>query len=260
MKRSSYALVLFATLGAAACGPSRVLITAELEVPDPEREGATMLSPLAGLEVQFLPFDRDAVFDSLAKAFPTPEPPIPEDLLETQRQIAAAQDAWRQAEGVWAAGRDRLLAITEEMKGLARAEPRYRQLFAQFQEVEGQVARAERAKETAFRNFTELQKNYIRRADSVRILREQWEDEAFADAGTVFAAKIKETKKKVMADTTDAQGKAGPVPLPVGRWWVHARYALPFEELYWNIPIEARRGDPMELALTRQTAQIRPKL
>jgi hypothetical protein len=260
MMRSWLALVVSASLATAACGPGQVVITAEIEVPDPETEGAVKMAPIGDLEVQFLPFDRDAVFDSLANAFGTPEPPIPEEILQAQEQIASAQDAWRAAEASWGAGRDRLQAITQEMQGLARGEARYVALYREFQDVEGQVARAERAKEAAFQTFTDLQAGYLQRADSMRLIRLQWEDEAFANAGMAFQAKLDETGKEVLADTTDAQGVAGPIQVPVGQWWVHARYQLPFDELYWNILITVQRGDPLQVRLARETAQLRPKL
>ncbi len=259
MKRSWLALVLLGSL-AAACGPGQVVVTAEIQVPDPETEGATMMAPIAGAEVQILPFDRDAVFDSLTQAFGTPEPPIPQELLAAQEQIAAAQDAWRTAEASWGAGRDRLQAITQQMQGMARGESQYVALYREFQDVEGQVSRAERAKDSAFQTFTELQAGYIQRADSMRLIRLQWEDEAFAEVGLVFQNKLAESGRTMLADTTNAQGVAGPIDVPVGQWWVHARYELPFDELYWNILINVQRGDPLQVQLTRETAQVRPKL
>ncbi len=260
MKRRWLALVLLGSLAAAACGPGQVIVTAEIEVSDPEAEGATMMAPINGMEVQILPFDRDLVFDSLIAAFPTPEPPIPQELMELQDQIAAAQAEWRAAEATWITGRDRLQAILAEMEGLARGEAQYVALYREFQDLEGQVTRAERAKDAAFRRFDELQQGYIGQADSIRLIREQWEDEAFADVGEIFLTKLRESKRTILADTTDAQGVGGPIAVPVGQWWIHARYDLPFDELYWNIPITVERGDPLQVRLTRETAQIRPKL
>ncbi len=260
MKHSWLALLLFGSLAVSACGPGQVIVTAEIDVPDPENEGATMMAAITSAEIQFFPFDRDLVFDSLSGAFATPEPPIPEDLLALQDQIATAQEEWRTAEATWGTGRDRLQQINEEMGGLARGEARYAVLFREFQDVEAQVIRAERAKDEAFRRFDGLQQGYIQRADSMRIIRERWADEAFAAAGDVFARKARETGREILADTTNAEGIAGPIDVPVGQWWVHARYDLPFDELYWNIPITVGRGDPVQVRLTRETARVRPKL
>jgi hypothetical protein len=107
--------------------------------------------------------------------------------------------------------------------------------------------------------MTALQEGIIRQADSVRIRREQWGDEAFASAWDIFALKQDETGLDMVTDTTDASGIAT-VEVPPGEWWVHARYELPFQELYWNIPVTVVRGDPLAVRLTRETAQVRPKL
>lgn len=258
MRRSWLALVLSGPLLVAACGPGQVAVVAEIEIPDPEGEG-TVIRPLAGKEVQILPFDRDAVFDSLSASFGTPEPPVPPDLLAAQEAIASAQTEWMDAEARWATGRDRLQQITQEMEGLSRAQARYVELFREFQDVEGQVLRAERLKDQAFQAFTEQQAGYIQRADSMRLIREQWEDDAFAPAMEIFAAKLRESGREIVVDTTDASGMRM-IDVPPGRWWVHARHELPFSELYWNIPVTVERGDPLQVSLTQQTAQVRPKL
>jgi hypothetical protein len=60
------------------------------------------------------------------------------------------------------------------------------------------------------------------------------------------------------SDTTDANGVAR-MPVKPGQWWVVAWYDLPYEELYWNVPIEVGRGDPTRIELTQQNAVSRPK-
>ena len=49
-------------LAAAACGPAEVVVTMEIDLPNPEGEG-TVNRSLSDIEVQLIPFDRDAVFD-----------------------------------------------------------------------------------------------------------------------------------------------------------------------------------------------------
>ena len=48
--------------------------------------------------------------------------------------------------------------------------------------------------------------------------------------------------------------------MKTGEWWIHARYDLPYEELYWNVSITVERGDPQRVVLNRANAQRRPKL
>lgn len=258
MRRSWLAVLLLGSTLTVACGQGQVVVSAEVEVPNPEGEGM-VVRPVADTEVQLLPFDRDLVFDSLAEAFPTPEPTIPEDLLEAQEAIAIAQNEWRAAEQTWGQGRARLQEITQEMEGLSRGEAQYVALFREFQDVEGEVSRAERVKDQAFARFTELQEGYIQRADSMRLVREQWGDEAFASAGDVFLMKLRESGREIFTDTTDAAGMAG-FEVPPGQWWVYARNELPFSELYWNLPITVERGNPVQVSLSSSTAEVRPKL
>jgi hypothetical protein len=259
MRRSWLFLILIAPLFVTACGPGQVAVTAEIDVPDPAAEGAMVTRPIADLEIQILPFDRDLVFDSLTDAFPEPEPQIPEDLLAAQEEIAAAQAEWNAAEATWGAGRERLQNILDQMEPLNPGEARYAVLFREFQDVEGQVARAERIKNQAFDRFTALQEGYISRRDSMRIVRDQWADEAYAATFDIFAAKVRESGREVVVDTTDAQGYAL-IDVPPGQWWVYAYYEQAYSELYWNLPITVERGDPIPVTLNRETAEIRPIL
>lgn len=259
MKRSWMFLVPAALLFVTACGPGQIAVTAEIDIPDPEAEGSMVTRPIADLEIQVFPFDRDLVFESLASAAATPEPQIPEDLLALQEEIAAAQAEWNQAEATWANGRARLQSIVDAMEPLNQAEAQYIALFREFQDVETQVNRAERIKDQAFDRFTGLQQGYIQRADSMRFIRDQWADEAFATVNEVFLTRVRELGAEILADTTDAQGFAL-IDVPPGQWWVVAFYEQAFSELYWNLPITVERGDPIQIRLNLENAAIRPRL
>jgi hypothetical protein len=253
---------IFATLAAAAiltaCGSGEVVVVAQLEGAAGEA-GAQEGVVLRDLEVYLLPYDRDVIFDSLERAYPEPEPPIPDTILKLQGAIAAAQREWQQAEASWAALRDSLQTINQQMQGLGRTEARYVLLFREFDAVERSVTTAERQSQQAFNRFTSLQTELGNQSQEVQLVRELWADEAFAEVETVIAARLKAAGRDEVADTTTAAGTARFRPKP-GRWWVHARYGLPYEELYWNIPVEVTRGDPVEVRLTRANAQVRPKL
>ncbi len=259
MRRSWLFLILIGPFFSAACGPGQIMVTAEIDVPDPDAEGEMMSRPIADAEIQIIPFDRDAVFDSLTGAAPTVEPEIPAGLLAAKEEIAAAQAEWNAAEATWGNGRARLIEITAEMEPLNTAEAQYVALYREFQDEEARVARAERVKDQAFRRFTDLQGGYLLRRDSMNIILEQWADEAYAPAYDVFAVKLQETGQDMVTDTTDALGYAL-IDVPPGDWWVHAFYEEAYSELYWNIPITVVRGDPVPVRLTRETAEIRPIL
>ncbi|MDT8341880.1 MAG: hypothetical protein RQ751_10240 [Longimicrobiales bacterium] len=257
MKRSSL-LTAVAALAVAACGPAELVVTAEVEAQDPNT-GETVVRPVSDLEVQLLPFDRDAVFDSLALAYGTPEPEIPQDLLDARAEIASAQQRWRQQENRWNTLRDTLQQITSAMEGLSRGETRYRMLFNDYNDFEAEYSRVERQMNAAFNEFDSLQKANLEYAQQVRIQRVNWADEAFAEVGGVWAAKVRASGLQATADTTDAGGVARFQVKP-GQYWVHGRLDEVYNELYWNIPVTVDRGEPVTVTLTRANAEVRPKL
>jgi hypothetical protein len=255
MKRAS---LLSAALGAlllAACGPAELVVTAEVEVRDPET-GTQEPRPVSDLVVQLLPFDRDAIFDSLARAYDRPEPTLPPEIAIMRDSLFESRDEWSQAESEWLAVRDRLQNISREMRQFSPAEARYRELFFEFEDLETRLRQAEQRRDQAFNRYDRLQRDVLDELNQFRLIQEMWEDEAFADFGEVVRVRLSEAGREIMADTTDATGIARLRPRP-GEWWVHSRYRLPTEELYWNIRVEVDRGDPVQLRLTRENAEIR---
>jgi hypothetical protein len=248
-------------LAAGACGPAEVVVSMEVEVPNPDGSGSRQLT-LSNVEVQLLPYDRDAVFDSLTAAAASPEPQIPPELLAAREEVRAAQAEWDAAQRRWALVRDTLQAITRAMEQYNRGEAAYLMLFREFQTFEGQLSGAERQMNQAFARFDSLQRGTIRASDSVRILQDNWADEAFADVGTIFRAKIQASRLDVAVDTTDATGVArGNYRVRPGQYWVYARYPVDaYTELYWNVPVTVERGDPTQVRLTRSNAEARPRL
>lgn len=237
-----------------ACGPAEVTIIAALG------EGTDLnASPLGSLEVQLLPYDRDEVFDSLAAAAAEPEPEIPTDLLEAQEEISQAQAAWRASENRWGVVRDSLNLLSEELEGLERGMRTYQDLYNRWEDLETELGRTERDRDRLFNVFTGLQEAAIGRMDSVRFVRDDWADQAFAGVGDVIAARIEMAGRDVAVDTTDAAGGAR-IQLAPGDYWVYARLELVGEELYWNLPITVVRGEPLEVRLSRENAEVRPVL
>lgn len=260
MRRRNLPFVMAFLLAAAACGPAEVIVTVEAEMENPEGEG-TVVQPLSGVVVQLLPYDRDLVFDSMSAAYGTPEPPIPPELIAARGEVAQAQQRWQQATARWNTLRDTLQKISSTMEQFSRGESRYVALFREFQEFDSQLGRVERQVDQDFADFTRLQQATIRQSDSIRILQENWGDEAFADIGDVFLAKVRASGLDTAVDTTDATGVArGNLRVKPGRYWVYARYELPYTELYWNVPVDVERGDPNQITLRRENAEERIKL
>ena len=253
--RNTFAAVLSLTV-IAACGPTDVDVTVEVDRMDAET-GEQITRPVANSQVQLLPFDRDAVFDSLAAQAPTPEPQMPEALQVARDSILSAQREWRSAESEWLTLRESLQEITEEMELYNPAETRYQELFAEFNELEGRYFDAEDRKDEAFERYDRLQQETFQEMEEFRVRLLAWEDDAFADYGTAVDQRLSATGRDILVDTTDAMGSVrfGADP---GDWWVYSRYSLATEEFYWNIPFEVERGEPIELRLHRENAEVRP--
>ena len=176
-------------LGTAACSSPQVVVEAAITQ---ESTGETL--PLQDLPIRLLPYDRDAIFDSLEAAYTTPEPPIPPALLQARAEVIAAQEEHAAAEARWGMVRDSLRAIsqtTERMnaQGL-RGTPQYLQAFESFDRLEAEEARVKREMDAAFARFTELQEATLFQMDSIRVARETWAQEAFADFGLVVEAHL----------------------------------------------------------------------
>jgi len=249
-------LVLLLAAGfavSAGCGGD-VVVQAQLE-----GEGGGEPTILANLPVRLLPYDRDVLFDSLAAAYPVPEPTVPDSVLQMREQMLAAQAEWQRNEARWNEVRDSMRVIREQMDQLSRASAQYRVLYREFERLEDEERRTNRAREAAFARMSSLQSQLTAQLEEFRLKKQAWEDEAFAPLDSIIPALLKSLGREVVADTTDASGTVR-VKVPKGRWWVHARYALPNEELYWNVPVEVAGGDPLVVQLTRQNAEVRPRI
>ena len=260
MRRRTLPFAMSLLLAAAACGPAEVVVTMEIDIANPDGDG-TVTRALSDIEVQLLPYDRDAVFDSMTTAYGTPEPEVPADLLAAREEVQAAQEEWQGAVRRWNTIRDTLQKLNTAMEGFSRGEARYVALFREWQDFDGQLGGVERTMEGAFDRFDELQRGTIQAADSVQVVIDAWADQAYSGVGQVFLAKQRATGLDVAVDTTDASGIArSNLLVKEGRYWVHARYELPYTELYWNVPLDVTGGEPVTIRLTRENAQERLKL
>lgn len=257
MKRVLALPAVVLLLGTAACSSPEVVAEAAIVQ---ESTGETIA--LQDLPIRLLPYDRDALFDSLEAAYGTPEPPIPPDLLQARQAVLEAQEAHSQAEARWGTVRDSLRTLSERTQQMGqrglRGTPQYLQAFEAFNRLEPEEARVKQQADQAFARFTELQEATIARSDSLRVAREAWADEAFRDFQSIVEAKLETSGREELADTTNAAGVAV-FRAPEGQWWVYARYTLPYEELYWNEPIEVS-GDSTYIRLNEENAERRPDL
>ncbi len=250
-------LPLLAAIGVAAsvaCS-GEVAVLAQLEGVD-----GGDATPLKQLEVRALPYDRDAIFDELRARAAQPEPAVPDSLLQLQTDIQTAQDQWNAATNRWNTARDSLRKLSDALEAMRRRGERgsaqYRLLFNDFGDQEGRESSAKRQMDGDFARFDNLQRRYTEQAQRYSLLHEQWAEDAYSAVDSVIAVRLEQLGREAVADTTDDNGIVR-ISLKKGQWWIHARYALVYEELYWNEPVEVTGGDPVQVLLNRETAERR---
>ncbi|MDR0787165.1 MAG: hypothetical protein LBG44_04800 [Gemmatimonadota bacterium] len=251
-----YLLVPFMGLIFVACGQPHLVVEAGLVNSDGERVA------LSELPVRLLPYDRDAIFDSLRAASPTPEPSIPPEVLANRQRTERAQATWRAAEKEWNIVRDSLRTLNQQLQGMEdrgeRESSQHRQGVALRNRLDSRERETNRTRQATFSTFEQLQKVSITESDSIRIAREQWADKAFANFGVAAAARLAQSREAEIADTTDARGIVR-IAVPRGQWWLYSRYTLPHEELYWNLPITVD-SDSALITIDASNAESRPIL
>lgn len=248
-------LVLLCLVPVAACSsPGELVVQAAIG-----RDTAGAAVGIDKLEIQLLPYNRDSIFDVLAEQAATPEPEIPPDLLALRDSLALMRDLWTEAESQWNAVRDDLVKLTEQMKRMNRRSRQYVQAFNRFNDLESRERRLARAKDQAFGQYEGLQKRYSSRADSIKVVRFNWADDAFARYGEIRDSLLNRLGREVCTDTTAGGGYAV-FRVPAGRWYVYTRYELPFQELYFNTLVDIDAGAKDTLKLTRDTAELRTLL
>ena len=254
-------VLMLATAGAAwtlaACGGGDVTVMAHIE-QQMANTGETETMALSNLPVRLLPFDRDAVFDSLAQAYGEPEPEIPDSIFDLQQRVIEAQTEWQQAETRWGTLRDSLQTLADAMAGMDQSSGEYFAMFQDFNTLETEVNRLESISNRAFDEFTGLQDRLNAQSREISIARRNWADEAFASIDSIFNARYEALGLEERWDTTGAQGAARFTGVPSGQWWVNARYDRQFDELYWNVPVEV--SGEMTVQLTEEDAEVRQKM
>lgn len=249
MKRATLGVLLLST----ACGGTELTVNASVA------DAAGEASPIGNLEVQLLPYDRDLIFAEFEQRATEPEPQIPDSIVRLQQAMASAQDEWQQAETRWNAVRDSLKTLSDRLRDMNRTSGEYRVVFNAFNDLEREEGRLRGQSEQAFARFSDLQTQVNSVAEEIRIRRDEWASEAFTGVDSAIELALEQSAREELYDTTSAAGIATFEP-PSGEWWVHARHDLPFEELYWNVAVTVGSGDSVGVALTRENAEVRPKL
>jgi hypothetical protein len=226
----SIGLLLFAVL---ACERPRD-VAVRVSIPGPD----SLETPVSGVGLVALPYDRDSVLASLEAAAPNHRPDTAQ--LDTLfRHFREPFTAYASATYRLAALRDSIAATKSGLDSLPRNAPEYGQLYARFGRLNDSLAaartRSARARVELDRARTEL----LPRSDSLRTIVRQWEDSTYRGYDSIVRELARARRREPATDTTGADGWAH-FHLQPGRWWIYARSwdaADPNAEWYWNVPV-----------------------
>jgi hypothetical protein len=224
---------LVALAGLTACERPRE-IAVRVSIPGPD----SVETPVTGVGLVALPYDRDSVLAALEARAATARPDTAEldSLFRAFRQpfvryTAAVQSGERLRDSL-----DRLRAALDSMP---RNTSEYRERYAAFSRLDDSLTAARAATERARQELDRARAEFARRGDPLRARIRQWEDSTYRGYDSLTRSLAARRRQDPRTDTTGADGWAH-FTLPPGAWWIYARSwdaSDPNAEWYWNLPV-----------------------
>jgi hypothetical protein len=241
-----------ATLGCYGCSASEYIIEVRARYPDDV--------PLTNLTITALPFDRDALRDSLAEASGIPRPDFQDLESELASYTRPDLSGLTEASLPWQAIHDsvRHLADSLNLAG-PDSSPQYARAYARLRDLYPRLARSAVDRDAAIREQVgddrELALRAAAAADSLRA----WEATAFARFPELADSVLARVSHGIHGATTDHDGVAE-FALAPGRWWLVATWVdaeNPFREYHWNIGVAVRRFGSRSVPLFAGNGEMR---
>lgn len=225
----------FTLLPLAACGPRDVVIA----VTVPNEDGVP--TPLPGVRLVLLPFDRDSVLTVLSNRAPSTRPST--DRLDSL--LAAFRGPFNNyLEVAYAIDRARIALAGATDSATRRS-------------LEDSVAALTASLERTRAALHQVRGRLEPAIDSERARIRAWEDTAYEGYDSIGGALAQERRREAIVDSTRATGMTR-VRVRPGDWWVVARAVNvrdPNSEWYWNVKLE---GDTVWLSPS--TGRSRPRI
>ena len=224
---------LVALAGLTACERPRD-VAVRVSIPGPD----SVETPVTGVGLVALPYDRDSVLAALEKRATTPRPDTTalDSLFHAFRQpfvryTAAVQRVERL--------RDSLEQLRTRLDSMSRNTPEYRERYAGFSRLDDSLAAERRAAEAARQTLDRARTDFAERGDPLRARIRHWEDSTYRGYDSITRGLAARRRQDPVTDTTGADGWAH-FSLPPGPWWIYARSwdaGDPNAEWYWNLPM-----------------------
>ena len=225
-------LAIAALAAFSACGGPRE-VAVRVSIPGPD----TVETPVTGVGLVALPYDRDSVLQALERRARTPRPPTAplESLFAEFRGPFTAYSATTFRLGKL---RDSLAVAKTELDSLPRSAPAYARVHAVFARLGDSLTTLQARAKDAREELDRARRDFVKRSDTLRLRMRQWEDSTYEGYDSIVRGLALRAGHDAVTDTTGADGWAH-LKLPPGRWWVYARSwdaTDPNAEWYWNLP------------------------
>ena len=227
------AVALVGYAGLTGCERSRD-VAVRVSIPGPD----SVETPVTGVGLVALPYDRDSVLAALEAAArrPRPDTAALDSLFRAFRVPFVSYTATVQRTEHL---RDSLDRIRERLDSLPRNTPEYRERYAGFSRLNDSLTAAQSRTERARQELDRARADFIDRSESLRAAIRHWEDSTYRGYDSLTRNLAARRRQDPRTDTTGGDGWAR-FHLPPGEWWIYGRSwdaTDPNAEWYWNLPV-----------------------
>ncbi len=203
-----------------------------VSIPGPD----SVETPVTGIGLVALPYDRDSVLSRLKASAQSPRPATA--LLDSLfAEFRGPFTGYSSATFRLGKLRDSLAMVQRALDSLGRDTPQYGVLYARFSRLSDSIAPAEARAQAARTTLDKARSAFVARSDSLRAAVREWEDSTYRGYDTIVRGLSR--RREAVTDTTGADGWAR-LRVEPGRWWIYARSwdaTDPNAEWYWNVPV-----------------------
>ncbi len=230
-------------IGLAGCGgEGEIVLTAILDEV-----------PLVGLEVVALPYDAQAILDSLGRAGSTDRPDYTALEAELEAYRRKDSDSIASLSAEWAEARLAVAELADSLHRMERGSAEYASAYIRFRTAYQALSREEVVLERRMRRELGSDRDLAARAGAAADALRRWEEEAYRAFPDLVAG------RDGLAGRTDSLGQAR-LELAAGRWWLVARRPdpqNPFMEFVWNVPLVVSSIVPVATPLSGHNVTLR---
>jgi len=216
------AAALVTLAGLVACERPRD-VAVRVSIPGPD----SVETPVTGVGLIALPYDRDSVLAALERSATSrrPDTAALDSLFRAFRvPFGSYTGTIQRTERL----RDSLDMLRARLDSLPRDTPEYRELYARFSRLEDSLTAGQKRTERARRDLDRARAAFVERSESLRARIRNWEDSTYRGYDSITRNLAARRRQDPRTDTTG------------GDWWIYGRSwdaTDPNAEWYWNLPV-----------------------